>query len=499
MRRWSFFSLGSIATLLFLAACDKGPSEAVLLSQYPEDLAEVLISSCATEACHTGPQAAAGLDLSTWDKMMAGGDRGAVTIPYETVWSEVLSRVNQNTISGPNAIGTDHPALDSAGLILLKNWIETGAKSKQNLYPWIAEEQSSADKLFTLCAGSDLIAVSQLSTNRLMRYFEVGVDPDNLEAPHFIAISPDKQFLYVSLIEGGFVEKYRTDNYDFVERVAVGSSPSLLTLSPDGKYCLISHFNSDDNSPKLTMINTESMSIVGDPLIASGQFLHRPHGLVTNQDFSVLYVGASNGNYYSKLEIDPTDDNGPFLSEEKFSLDPLNAPSPMGSVDYQPYYLEIDHTNNRLFISCNATDEVRVFNLNNDQLIGSIPTGDYPRLMAFDPAGERLFVICRDEANNSVQGEYKGCVSVLNTADLSLIKNIYNIGHVPHGIAYSPSQNLIVVNSENNGGLIPSFNPTGGRPGPAGFYSLIDGNSLEVIPNSERQIAVLPNACVVSE
>ncbi|MEL7534943.1 MAG: c-type cytochrome domain-containing protein, partial [Bacteroidota bacterium] len=488
-----------LVLILLFAACDKGPSEAVLLSQYPEDLAEVMITSCATEGCHSAAQAAAGLDLSTWDKMLAGGDRGTVAVPFEPVWSEVLSRVNQNTISGPSATDNEHPALDSAGLSLLKAWLETGARSKDNQYPWTAEEQSNADKLFTLCAGSDLIAVTQLSTNRLMRYFAVGSDPNNLEAPHFIALSPDKQFLYVSLIEGGFVEKYRTDNYDFVERVAVGSSPSLLTLSPDGKYCLISHFNSDDNSPKLSMINTESMDIVGDPLVASGQFLHRPHGLVSNQDFSVLYVGASNGNYYSKLEIDPSDANGPFLSEEKFSLDPINAPSPMGSVDYQPYYLEIDHSNKRLFISCNATDEVRVFDLSNDQLIGSIPTADYPRLMAFDPIGERLFVACRDEANPSLQGERRGCVSVLNVADLSLEKNIYDIGHVPHGIAYSPSQNVLVVNSENNAGLIAAQNPTAARPGPVGQYSLIDGNSLTVIPNSERQLAVLPNACVVSE
>lgn len=497
MRRWSFISLWSFLLILLFGACDKGPSEAILLSQYPEDLAETLVTSCATEACHIGPAAAAGLDLSTWEKMLTGGDQGAVAIPYQPIWSEILSRVNQSSISGPAASDTDHPNLDSLSLQKLKAWLEAGANNIENQYAWETEEQTSTDKLFTLCAGSDLIAVTQLSTNRLMRYFEVGSDPNNLEAPHFIALSPDQQFLYVSLIEGGFVEKYRTDNYDFVERLAVGSSPSLLNLSPDGKYCLISHFNSDDNSPKLTMIDTETMSIVGDPLIASGNFLHRPHGLVSNQDFSVLYVGASNGNYYSKLEIDPNDPNGPFLSEEKFSLDPLNAPNPMGSVNFQPYYLEIDQAGNRLFISCNATNEVRVFDLSNDQLLGSIPTGAYPRLMAFDPLGERLFVACRDEVNPT--SEYLGCVSVLDLSDLSFQQNIYNIGHVPHGIAFSQAQNLVVVNSENAAGLIPPQNPTTGRPGPAGQYTLIDANSLAVVPNSERQIAVLPNACVISD
>ncbi|MFK7925146.1 MAG: YncE family protein, partial [Bacteroidia bacterium] len=400
---------------------------------------------------------------------------------------------------GPFAGDDTHPTLDSLALSSLRSWINLGAKDANANYAWSEQEKSSADKLFTLCAGSDLIAVTQLSTNRLMRYFEVGNDPNNLEAPHFLALSPDKQFLYVTLIEGGFVEKYRTDNYDFVERLAVGSSPSLLNLSPDGKYCLISHFNSDDNSPKLTMINTESMSIVGDPLIASANFLHRPHGLVSKQKLSVLYVGAASGNYYSKLEIDPLDANGPFLSEEKISLDPLNAPSPMGSVNYQPYYLAIDQTNNRLLISCNATDEVRVFDLNTDQLLANIPTGAYPRLMDFDPLGERLYVACRDEANVSAQGERLGCVSVLDMKTLTLEKNIYNIGHVPHGIAFSAAQNIVVVNSENTAGFIPSFNPTIARPGPAGQYSLIDATSLSVIPGSERQIAVLPNACVVSE
>ncbi|MEL6591234.1 MAG: YncE family protein, partial [Bacteroidota bacterium] len=399
----------------------------------------------------------------------------------------------------PYASDDQHPTVSREDLDKLRNWIDQGGKDKDGKYAWTQQELSPDNKIFNLCAGSDLVAVSELRSNRIMRYFSVGRDPDNLEAPHYIALSPDKQFLYVSLIEGGLIEKYRTDNYDFVERLEVGANPALLTLSRDGRYAVVSHFNADDNSPKLTMFETETMTIVGVPLIASGNFLHRPHGLVLNADATQLYVGANNGNYYSKLRLDVNDGNGPFVDEEKIPLDPSNSPVPMGSVSYQPYALLIDDSNNRLFISCNTTDEVRVFDLSNDQLIGSIPTADYPRLMDYDPVGQRLFVICRDEVNQAAQGDWLGALSVLNTNDLSLIKNVYGVGHVPHGVAFSASNSSIIVNSENIAGLIPSTNPTLGRPGPPGQYVKVDAFSLLVVEGTERQMAVLPNACVVTE
>ena len=57
----------------------------------------------------------------------------------------------------------------------------------------------SSGKLFTLCANSDLVAVSDIQSNLIMRFSPVGQNDAVLEAPHFLALSPDEKYLYITL------------------------------------------------------------------------------------------------------------------------------------------------------------------------------------------------------------------------------------------------------------------------------------------------------------
>jgi DNA-binding beta-propeller fold protein YncE len=490
-----------LSSILLLFACKKGPNPAVLASNFPEDIAETLVLTCASAECHTGTTAEKGLDLSSWTNLFAGSNHGSVVIPHHPEYSYLFTKANSYAELGPYSSGEvlmpkDGAPLDSQTVARLKSWITDGARDVNGTYFWEEEEQKSTGKIFNLCAGTDQVAVSDLASNRVMGYFEVGQDPSNLDAPHYIIASPDQQFLYLTMLEGGIVEKYRTDDYSLVGRVFVGSTPSLITLSQDGSRAIVSHFNSDDNSPKLTMLNTETMSIVGAQLIGSSSLLSKPHGLMVNQDFSILYVCAAAGNYYSKYEIDS---NQGFVGEEKIPLDPVNSPTPIPNLDYLPYFVLLDEARNLLFISCNLTNDVKVYDTQTDQLIKAIPTGEFPRSMALDPNSNLLFVACQNEPNPAVQGDMLGCVSVIDLTNLSFVKNIYQVGHIPHGIAVSQNQGWVVVSSENPSGMVPSRYPIQGQAGPPGQYNIIKISTLEVMPGMEREIATLPNAAVITE
>ena len=466
-------------------------------AQFPDNVANILNTNCAVSGCHEGNSPQENLDLSNWDQAFEGSDFGAVIIPYAPNWSHLFQHLNTYSDLGVQAeprMPLSGDALGRDQVLTIRDWINAGAQDKSGTYKWALQESRSEDKLFSLCAGSDLIAVTDLENNLIMRFIEVGQLEGVNESPHFIALSPDKRFVYVSLLRGSLVEKYRTDTYERVGRVEVGESPALIEVDPTGNFLIISHWNATSGTPKLSLLDANSMGIISQ-VMGSAELLSFGHGMATHADFSILYVVANEGNYYAKYAISPSG-----LQEiDKILIDPEVSPFAQATRAYQPYHCLLSPEGDRLFISCSATNEVRVFDTSNDQLISTIPTGEFPRLMAFDTNENRLFVACAKEENFSEQGSMRGCVSVLDADNLVPIQEIYRLGHRPHGIGISQERGLLFVSSENNGNgnEDPPHHFIEGLAGTPGKYNVVDLQSLTLLREEETEIGVFPNALVI--
>lgn len=481
--------------MLLLGACESEYMEEA--TGYPQAVEALLVNTCATEGCHSGPNAQENLNLDSWQTLYEGSDFGAVLIPYSTEWSHLFQHLNTYEDLGIMATPVMPPVgepFSREEVETIKNWINSGAPDRDGNFFWAAQEQRGSGKVFALCAGSDLIAVADLASNRVMRMVPVGDLEGFIEAPHYIQISPDGAFMYVTLISGGVLEKYRTDNYERVARLELGPDPALIQMNPSGSRAVISHWNNTPGTPKLSLVDLEQMSIV-QQVSGDGELLSFGHGLAATSDFSTLYVVANEGNYYSKYSMNETG----FFSEEKVLLDPAASPVPQASTQFKPYHCFLQEEKGLFFVSCNTTHEVRVYQTANDSLIARIPTGTYPRLMDYDPVDELLYVACRDEVNPPKYGSILGCVSVIDVNELSWVKNIYGLGHRPHGVSVAAQGRKLFVSSENVGGVDPPHHPLDGTSGPPGKYHIVDLNTLEVLPDSETEIAVFPNALVVRE
>lgn len=116
-------------------------------------------------------------------------------------------------------------------------------------------EQASAQRapeqdylVYVLSESADKIALVRFGPKgaRVEQDFETGSMPTDIDGPHGIAISPDKQFYYVSLAHGrpnGSVWKYRTADNSVVGRVPLGLFPATMDISPDGQFLYVVNFN----------------------------------------------------------------------------------------------------------------------------------------------------------------------------------------------------------------------------------------------------------------
>jgi DNA-binding beta-propeller fold protein YncE len=88
--------------------------------------------------------------------------------------------------------------------------------------------------------------------------------PIDIDGPHGIAVSSDKQFYYVSLAHGrpfGSVWKYSTKDDRVVGRTTLGFFPATMDLSPDGSLLYVVNFNlhGDMVPSSVSVVATEPM------------------------------------------------------------------------------------------------------------------------------------------------------------------------------------------------------------------------------------------------
>ncbi len=491
------FLIVSLMVLVLLSSCT---NEVVApASCYPEEVGQIISQNCAVSGCHVGSNAPENLNLQTWNDLLKGSNFGAVVIPFEPDWSHVFQHANQFPELGTQAtpIMPPPPAtrLSFDQVRTLREWIVEGAPNCNGEIPWEEQLARTTGKVFALCAGSDLVAVSDIQTNLITRFIEVGqIKGSSEEAPHFISLSPNGEFFLVSLLRGSIVEKYRTDNYEFEGRVEVDAQPALIAIHPDGERAVITHWNDDVGTPRLTLLNVNTMEIISQER-GDNDFIAQPHGIAATADFSTIYVTANSGNYYAKITLD---ENG-FTGLDKILLGPdVDGSVPRPSTQLKPYQCVLSSDESLLFITCNETDEVRVFDTATDELVAQIPTGEFPRLMTYDAQDERLYVACANEDNFTEQGSMRGCVTVIDTENLEFIQNIYRLGHRPHGLDIDPTRRLLFVSSENIGGADPPHHVVEGASGPPGKYNVVDLTTLEVLEEEETEIGVFPNALIVS-
>lgn len=147
--------------------------------------------------------------------------------------------------------------------------------------PLPAQTNPANDYLvYVLAEGADKISLIRFGPAgaRLDRELPTGDMPTDMDGPHGIAISRDRQFYYVSLAHGrpfGSVWKYSTKDDRVVARTTLGLFPATMDLSADGSLLYVVNFNlhGDMVPSSVSLVATEPMLEV-----ARIQTCAMPHG-----------------------------------------------------------------------------------------------------------------------------------------------------------------------------------------------------------------------------
>ena len=398
---------------------------------YPTEVGRIIQTQCTNGACHNPKNAAVcnGLDLSTWENLFTKGSiNGSPVIPYSSKFSSLCYFINTypdlGLMNSPTMPLYKSP-LSKEEVMKIKQWIDNGAPDIHgNVYG-----SNKYKKVYVVNQGCDVITVFDAETQLPIRMIEVGSQPNVNETPHFINFSPDGRYWYVVFINSPYLEKYDAQTDKLIARCNLNNQLdwNRIIITKDGKkgFCVAWTSNG-----KIISVDLEKMQVIN-----AMYGLYFPHGTALSKNDDTLYVAAQTGNYFMKIDTALT-------THIDIPIDNSGVPSNASSLD--PHDIFVSPDGNKLYFTCQASNEIREFDLITNSVTHIIPVGTFPQAMAYSSFDNTLYVSC--ELDNSGNNRL-GSIVAINLNDYTT-KKVF-VGYQPHGIAIDESRKLLYVPSRN--------------------------------------------------
>ena len=323
--------------------------------------------------------------------------------------------------------------------------------------------QNKPDKdylVYVLSEAADKIALVRFGPEgaRVEQQIETGEMPIDLDGPHGIAISPDRQFYYVSIAHGrpfGSVWKYSTKNNNLVGKTSLGHFPATMDVTPDGNFLFIVNFNlhGDMVPSTVSVVSTQTMTEV-----ARIKTCTMPHGSRLNAQGTKQYSACMMDDMLVEIDtrslkatrhfvVTKGKENGvtgPPLTSATHSTHSgghgADAPK-VGDNSCSPTWAEPSVDGAFIYVACNASSEIVEINAGGWQVVRRIPARPGVYNLEITRDGSRL--IATNKRDQSV--------SVYDLKSGRELARLPTKRKVLHGAVVSPDDRYVFVTVEGVG------------------------------------------------
>jgi len=332
------------------------------------------------------------------------------------------------------------------------------------LFPSLLRAQTKPDKeyfVYVLSEAADKISLVRFGPEgiRVDHEIDTGDMPVDIDGPHGIVVSPDRQFYFVSIAHGrpfGTVWKYSTKGDAVVGKTTLGYFPATMDITPDGNFLFVVNFNlhGDMVPSSVSVVSTQTMTEIARITTCT-----MPHGSRLNAQGTKQYsacmmddmlveidtstLKASRHFMVTKgkekgLDGPPTKDVTSSSTHSMHAGHGSQAPKP-GDVSCSPTWAEPSGAS--IFVACNASSEIVEVNANTWTLVRRIParSGVYNLDVTHD--GRRL--IATNKRDQSV--------SIYDLKSGSELARVPTKRKVLHGVVVSPDDRYAFVTVEGIG------------------------------------------------
>ena len=331
--------------------------------------------------------------------------------------------------------------------------------------------------VYVLSEAADKISLVRFGPKgaRVEREIVTGEMPVDLDGPHGIALSPDRQFYYVSIAHGrpfGSVWKYSTKDNSLIGKTTLGLFPATLDVTPDGNFLFVVNFNlhGDMTPSSVSVVSTQTMTEV-----ARIKTCTMPHGSRFNAQGTKHYSACMMDDMLVEIDTRSLKVARHFIvtkNMEQGLIGPPATPSthlthgaghgvePPKPDDKScsPTWAEPSVDGSSIYLACNASSEIVEISVSKWEIIRRMPAraGVYNLDVTHD--GRRLLATNKRDQS----------VSIYDLKDGRELARLQTKRRILHGVVVSPDDRYAFVTVEGVGSE-------------AGTVEMIDIGKLEIV------------------
>src|SRR5215475_15618963 len=319
--------------------------------------------------------------------------------------------------------------------------------------------------VYVLSESADKITLVRFdgTTARIDHQIDTGDMPVDIDGPHGIVISPDRQFYYVSIAHGrpfGTVWKYATKNDALLGKTTLGYFPATLDISRDGNFLFVVNFNlhGDMVPSTVSVVSTQTMVEV-----ARIPTCTMPHGSRLNPQGTKQYSACMMDDMLVEIDTRTLKVARHFIVTKGKEIGVSGAPKPdaamasmpgmkdmgghgmeppkAGDNSCSPTWAQPSADGSSIYVACNKSSEIVEINANTWQLARRIPARAGVYNLGITHDGTRLLATNKRDQS----------VSVYDLKSGKELARLPTKRKVLHGVVVSPDDLYAFVTVEGVG------------------------------------------------
>jgi DNA-binding beta-propeller fold protein YncE len=301
--------------------------------------------------------------------------------------------------------------------------------------------------VYVVCESADKIVLIRFGPGgaRVESQMRTGLMPMDVNGPHGIAVSPDKQYFYVSVGHGrpeGSVWKYRAGTDTVIKYTSIGMFPATTDITPDGNFIYVANanFHGDMVPSSISVVATDQMIEVKRIPTCT-----MPHGSRLNHDGTKHYSACMMDDMLVEIDTRKFAVDRYFMLSKGKEMGMSGAPDAHAMPDHKsatctPTWAQPSNDGSIVYVACNQSNE-----------IVAIKTDTWTLARRF-PAGAGVYNLAMTKDGRLIATNKRGqSVSIFDPVSGRELARIPTQRKIVHGAVVTPDDRYAFISVEGVG------------------------------------------------
>jgi DNA-binding beta-propeller fold protein YncE len=330
--------------------------------------------------------------------------------------------------------------------ILVPPLLAQTAPQTQTSAPSSSSRGPAQDYLvYVVCESADKVVLLRFGPHGFHEEHEthIGLLPVDINGPHGIAVSPDKQFVYVSVGHGrpdGSAWKMQAGTEAVVKYTPLGLFPATADISKDGEFLYVANanFHGDMVPSSISVVATGAMLEVKRITTCT-----MPHGSRLSPDGTRHYSACMMDDMLAEIDTQKFAVSRYFMLSAGKEMGMQGAPqseSKMGDLTCVPTWAQPSNDGSEIYVACNKSNDIVVVDVASWKMVKRFPAANGVYNLAMTKDGRLVATNKRDQS-----------VSIFDPKSGKELARLPTQRKVVHGAVVTPDNRYAFISVEGIG------------------------------------------------